>query len=168
MADKNMTQADGCIVDEGLLMAQIGRLLVVRFDERLTPRGFARYRTEWLRAVDSRAKDARIGAFYDIPAWIGITAKERGEWAAMLKSRAVVLKATTASMTLTTPSALIRGALRAIFWLAPPPYPHTVVERQSDAFAFHASHVPGLDPRATQREYDALVRAHAPRLAARG
>jgi hypothetical protein len=150
------------IVDEGLLMATLGPLLVVRIDDRITPQGFARYRAEWLRSVDARPQSARVGAFYDIPNWVGFNAKQRREWADMLKSRAVVLKATTASMTLATPSVIARGALSAIFWLAPPPYPHAVVERRDAAFAFHESHIPGFDAREVAQAYDELVRVHVP------
>jgi hypothetical protein len=151
---------DWPILDEGLLMAMIDRLLVVRIDARLTPKSFARYRHEWLRAVDARPPRAKVGAFYDIPTWVGLQAKQRREWADMLKSREKVLAATTTSMTLTTPSFIARGALRAIFWLAPPPYPHAVVDQRELAFSFHVSHLPGLDGAACAREYDDLVRKH--------
>lgn len=149
------------VVDDGLLMAMIDRLLVVRIDDRLTPASFARYRQEWLRAVDARPPTAKVGAFYDIPAWVGIQAKERRAWAEMLKSREAVLASTTTSMTLTTPSVVARGALRAIFWLAPPPYPHLVVQQRDAAFAFHGVHLSGLDPAACARAYADLVRTHA-------
>ena len=139
------------------MMAFFDRVLVVHLDERLTAASFARYRTEWLASVDARATDAQVGAFYSVPAWAGITAAMRKDWAGMLKSREATLRATTVGMAMATPSLLVRGAMSAVFWLAPPPYPHAVVDTNAAAFEFLARKVQGLDAAAFARRFDDLL-----------
>src|SRR5262249_22819932 len=124
------------VLEPGLAMTMSDRVLVVHIDERLTPAAFARYLEEWKRGVDARPPEARGGAVYDVPGWAGFTAGMRREWGDMLKSREGKLRATTVGMALVTPSLLVRGALRAVFWMAPPPYPHDVVDTNEAAFAF--------------------------------
>lgn len=139
------------------MMAFFDRVLVVHLDERLTAASFARYRTEWLASVDARVTGAQVGAFYSVPAWAGITAAMRKDWAGMLKSREATLRATTVGMAMATPSLLVRGAMSAVFWLAPPPYPHAVVDTNAAAFEFLARKVHGLDAAAFARRFDELL-----------
>ena len=116
-------------------MTYVDRVMVIRIAEDLSARGFSRYIEEWSRSVDARPNDASVYAMYDLPGWPGMTAVQRREWAAMLKSREAKLRLTTRGMVLATPSVVTRGAARAIFWLAPPPYPTAVVETPRAAFA---------------------------------
>jgi hypothetical protein len=145
------------VYEPGLMMAVVDRVLLIRLDRGLTQASFDRYRTEWLRSIDSRSHNARIGALYTIPTWAGVTASMRKQWAEMLKSREDVLRRTTAGMALVTPSPLVRGALSAIFWLAPPPYPTSLVDSPTKGIAFLASKLPGLDVEAVERQYHALT-----------
>jgi hypothetical protein len=149
------------IFEPGLMMAMLDRLLVVHLDARLTPTSFARYRAAWLRAIDARAPQARAGALYAVPTWAGITARMRKDWADMLKSREQTLRATTAGMALVTPSLLVRGALNAVFWLAPPGYPYRVTESLGEGFAFLAQKVPLLDAALCEQQFAELMREYA-------
>jgi hypothetical protein len=125
---------------------------------------------EWARSVDARPPNAGVFAMYDIPEWPGMNAVQRRDWSAMLKSREEVLRRTTRGMVLASPSVLTRGAARAIFWLAPPPYPYAVVDTPWAAFAYVAEKGgPSRDVAAPA--YEGLVKARwreAERLAKSG
>ena len=122
------------IVDDGLVMTHYPGLLVVRLEQELTASAFERYCDAWLRAVDARPSVARVAAIYEMPTWPGLTASQRQRWGSMLKSRQAVLQRTTVGMALASPSMLVRAALTGVFWLAPPPYPHTVLDGPCAAF----------------------------------
>jgi hypothetical protein len=143
----------------GLLMGYVGTTMVVRIGSQLPSATFARYIKEWSRAVEARPESASVFAMYDIPDWPGMTAVQRQQWGDMLKSHERVLRRTTAGMVLATPSRLTRGAARAIFWLAPPPYPYAVVDGTRSAFEFIAARG-GAPQTAANPAYDALVRRH--------
>jgi hypothetical protein len=149
---------DWPVVEPDLLMGYVGNVLVIRIGGSLPAASFRRYTEEWARAVDARPNDAAVFAMYDIPEWPGMTAVQRRDWSAMLKSREAVLRRTTRGMVLASPSLVTRGAARAIFWLAPPPYPHAVVDTPGAAFA-HIAGRGGVADALSGPAYDALVRA---------
>lgn len=151
---------DWPIVEPELLMGYVGPTLVIRIGGKLPASGFARYVKEWSRSVDARPENAEVFALYDIPEWPGMTAVQRKQWAEMLKSRERVLRRTTRGMVLASPSKLTRGAARAIFWLAPPPYPHAVVDTPRAGFA-HIAERGGPSASAASDAYNAFVRRHA-------
>jgi hypothetical protein len=140
-------------------MGYIGPIMVVRLGGLLAASGLARYFAEWKRGVDARPGDAAVFAMYDLPEWPGMTAVQRKEWAGMLKSREDALRKTTRGMLLASPSVLTRGAARAIFWLAPPPYPYTVVATPGAAFDSIAE-LGGPPAGAALLAYDAFVKKH--------
>ena len=147
------------VVEPDLLMGYVGHVMVIRLGGGLSAAGFARYLAEWTRAVDARPALASVFAMYDIPDWPGMTAVQRKDWGALLKSREEVLRRTTRGMVLASPSALTRGGARALFWLAPPPYPHAVVDTTDAAFGYIAEK--GGEPSGPAvAAYDALVRRH--------
>lgn len=102
------------VVAPDLLMGYVGNVMVIRIGAVLPSESFARYLTEWARAVDARPAGAAVFAMYDIPEWPGMTALQRKQWGAMLKSREETLRRTTSGMLLAAPSPLTRGAARAI------------------------------------------------------
>jgi hypothetical protein len=145
------------IIDQGLWMTHVPHLMLTRMTDKLTQRAFERYCEAWQRAIDARPNQARVVAAYDLPSWPGLNAERRSQWARMLKSRERKLRETTAAMTLCSPSALVRGGMTAIFWLAPPPYPHKVVETMDQAFDMAAEHQPALWPADCKNLYSALL-----------
>ncbi len=147
------------VAEPDLLMGYVGSVLVIRIGVDLTATNFARYIQEWSRSVDARPADANVFAMYDLPEWPGMTAVQRKEWAAMLKSRDATLRRTTRGMVLASPSVLTRGAARAIFWLAPPPYPHAVVDTPRAAFA-HIANRGGPPDEPAFAAYQAFVQKH--------
>ena len=60
---------------------------------------------------------------------------------------------------LVTPSLLVRGALQAVYWLAPPPFPATSSAKGSlDGWAYMATRIATpLDPTEALRAYEGLV-----------
>jgi hypothetical protein len=149
------------VVADGLFMAFVDRILCVRIDARFNDESFALYRKEWLRSVDARGPHTRVVAFYDIPTFEGFTARHRKQMAEMLESRKPVLRATTVAMALATPSPIVRGVLRAVYWLAPPPFDHSVVRTTTQGFAFLKEKLPSLDAEGCRRAYEELVRRSA-------
>jgi hypothetical protein len=142
-----------------LLMGYVGPVLAIRIGATFSAAEFARYTEEWARSVDARPDDAAVFALYDVPVWPGMTAVQRREWGTMLKSHEGKLRLTTRGMALASPSALMRGSARAIFWLAPPPYPHAVVDTPRAAFE-HIETLGGPPGKLASFAYDTFVRQH--------
>jgi hypothetical protein len=140
-------------------MGYVGSIMVIRIGGALPSTSLTRYFEEWQRAVDARPAGAAVFAMYDLPEWPGMTAVQRKEWAAMLKSREQTLRQTTRGMLLASPSVLTRGAARAIFWLAPPPYPYAVVDTPAAAFRYIAERG-GPPASVASAAYDAFVAQH--------
>jgi hypothetical protein len=147
------------VAEADLLMGYVDSVLVIRIGVGLTAGNFARYIKEWSRSVDARPANASVFAMYDLPEWPGMTAVQRKEWGAMLKSREATLRQTTRGMVLASPSVLTRGAARAIFWLAPPPYPYAVVDTPGAAFA-HIANRGGPADEPALAAYQAFVQKH--------
>jgi hypothetical protein len=158
LAPPDFMPPDWPVAEPDLLIGYVGNVLVFRIGGALPETSFRRYLVEWTRAIDARPRDAAVFAIYDIPEWPGMTAVQRRDWSAMLKSREAVLRRTTRGMVLASPSVLTRGAARAIFWLAPPPYPHAVVDTPSAAFAYVAAKG-GPPADVALPAYEALVKA---------
>lgn len=155
------------IVDDGLVMTHYPGLLVVRLEQEFTALAFERYCDAWLRSVDARPSVARVAAVYEIPSWPGLTASQRQRWGTMLKSRQEVLERTTVGMALASPSMMVRAAVTGVFWFAPPPYPHTVVDGPCAAFDWAGSRLGDIDIGACLKAYEQLVASRAFRVPAR-
>ena len=149
------------IVDDGLVMTHYPGLLVVRLEQELTATAFERYCDAWLRSVDARPSVARVAAIYEMPTWPGLTASQRQRWGTMLKSRQAVLQRTTVGMALASPSMVVRAALTGVFWLAPPPYPHTIVDGPCAAFEWVGARLGAIDVAACLQAYERLVAGRA-------
>jgi hypothetical protein len=147
------------VAEPELLMGYIGSIMVIRIGGALTSNGFERYLDEWTRSVDARPAEGAVFVMYDMPEWPGLTGVQHKQWGAMLKSREEKLRRTTRGMVLASASALTRGGARSILRLAPPPYPHAVVDTPRAAFLYIAERG-GPTADAATRAYDALVRRH--------
>jgi hypothetical protein len=157
------------IVDEGLLMVGIDDVMIIRVDVSMTDAGFTRHLEEMARAIDERAHGLKIGVLYDCLGGVDSDAGRRQRTADMLASRRAKLAATTAAFSLVTDSALTRGAMRAVFWMAPPPYPWSVSSTLREGFECLRTEMPGLDVDRVLREYDRLkVSAPGPASSVRG
>lgn len=149
------------IVRPGLLMAHIGPVMVVYQDPRLDDANNDIHTLELARAIDARAdQNTQIGVLYDLPTYGSVEAKRQKQLVSMLESRREILKRTTVGFALSTTSMAARGVLRAMFWVAPPPYPYTIVTSPGEGFRYLAGRLPGLDADALDRGYTALLETH--------
>ena len=147
------------VKDDGLLMAYVGPVMGVYLGA-LTDASWARHLTELRRAIDGRRPGVRVGVLYHLPGVNTADAKRRKEAADFLDSRREDLRASTAAYALATPSPIVRGVLRAIYWLSPPPYPYAIVATPREGLAYIATKLDGVVVDRSEREWDRILRAH--------
>ena len=147
------------VKDDGLLMAYVGPVMGVYLGA-LTDASWARHLTELRRAIDGRRPGVRVGVLYHLPGVNTADAKRRKEAADFLESRREDLRASTAAYALATPSLIVRGVLRAIYWLSPPPYPYAIVATPREGFAYIATKLDDVMVDRSEREWDRALRAH--------
>jgi hypothetical protein len=148
------------VVEPGLLMAFVGRVMLVYSGPVLSDQTFDRQLVELASAIDRRDGTIPVGVLYDSP-HADMNASRRKRIGDLLTSRAEKVKETTAAYALATPSALVRGLINAVFWLAPPGYPYAIVSDVSKGLEFLAGHLPELDPVFVEAEYRKLRARHA-------
>lgn len=151
--------SDWPVVERGLIMGYIGPVLVIRISAIFPESSFERYLVEWTRSVDARPNDAAIFALYDIRTWPGMSAVQRRRWGEMLKSREATLRRTTRGMVLASAAPITRAAVRAVFWIAPPPYPHAVVSTTRAGFD-EIERLGGPWAEGARNAYDSFVERH--------
>ncbi len=139
--------------EEGLFMNHLGRVMVVRIEEQISPRAFDRHLAELARAIDLRDEDQRCAVLYDVPWLSSMDALRRRTVASMLNERKAMIRKTNAAFALSTASKLVRGALEAIFWMSPPSFPVHTAESTFEAFSFLQRFLPEVDPRTYDAEY---------------
>jgi hypothetical protein len=147
------------VKDDGLLMAYVGPVMGVYLGA-LTDASWARHLVELRRAIDGRRAGVKVGVLYHLPGTNTADARRRKEAADFLESRRDQLRASTAAYALATPSSIVRGVLRAIYWLSSPPYPHAIVATPREGFAYIATKLEGVPVDRSEREWDAMLRAH--------
>jgi hypothetical protein len=153
------------VVEDGLLMAYVGPVMVVATEREISDAVFDRQMHELEVAFDCIAKhwDPRSGvpggSLWEVVG-TNADATRRKRIGALLDRRRTLLAETTAGFVLATASPLVRGILRAVFWLAPPPYPYAVTADARQGFAFLSTKLPGLDPIAAHADYERLRRHH--------
>lgn len=142
------------IADDGWFMATDERVLLSYMDQRTTPSSFKRHLAalardidEWPEAIGKRA------VLYESPAPAAMSAEQRRQLADMLDQRKDKLRTITSGYVMVTPSAVVRGVLTAVFWIAPPPYPYQVVGTPEEAFRWLATQCPWLDSRRSVERY---------------
>lgn len=138
-------------------MAYLGRVLVIRIDERLTPDAFERFLGELGRAIELRWDNKLCGVIYDIPCEISLDAVRRRRVAEVLSERASLVASMTVGLALASPSKLTRGVLEAIFWMSPPSYAHTAVNTVPEALEFLRQFLPEVEPEEYAFEYRRLL-----------
>lgn len=147
------------VKDDGLLMAYVGPVMGVYLGA-LTDASWARHLVELRRAIDGRRPGTKVGVLYHLPGTNTADARRRKEAADFLESRREELRASTAAYALATPSPIVRGVLRAIYWLSSPPYPYAIVATPREGFAYVATKLEGVVVDRSEREWDRILRAH--------
>jgi hypothetical protein len=120
----------------------------------MTEASFEHFLAEACRSIDECADDTHVAMFLEVREPALMDGRWRKRMANELKARAQKLARTRSAYAMVTSSLVVRSALRVMHWAAPPPYPHTVVGSVEQAFQFIAHHVPGLDAREIQLDYE--------------
>lgn len=146
------------VVDDGWLMMYVGAVQVVWMEGRPPAASFARYVDALATEIDRRSRGARVAVIYciDMPDGISnsIDAGQRKAVTDVLAARQTKLRETVAAYALVTGSSMVRTALRAMFWFAPPPYPNKVVATVREAAKFAAEHLPSVDVNEVERAFE--------------
>ena len=149
------------VVAPGMLMAQVDSTVMNWVGSRaLTEASFSLYLREFENDLQTRGNE-RVTYLVHVEGGRGIDAKQRARVGAMLERYQAVVKRTTLGFAYVTGSAVSRGALRAIFWIAPPPYPYEVTSTLVDGLRFLADKDPRVDPQGVQQRYRSLLQRFA-------
>jgi len=140
----------------GLFMGRIGLVRVTCMTPQISEQTFNYYLELLAREIDQTPLTQRMGVFDHAPE-ASLTAERRNSLGILLKSRAEKLRQITAGYAMVTPSFVVRGALKAIWWMAPPPYPSTVVATTRAGFDAIARWVPGEDAGKLDDTYAAIM-----------
>lgn len=151
------TQPRGWPIDDaGLYMAFLGPVMVVHLDNGLTESSWQRHLHELARAIDTRPPIRKYGVLYHVPAADAVDATRRSEITKLMNAKSAALQRLTGAFSFVTESALARGIMNTIFWVAPPGYPYAVVATTLHGFRFLEDKVPGVDGAACEREFARL------------
>ena len=154
----------GGVVDTGWYRARIGNVDILYVHGRMTDASFEHFVDAARRSIDECGDDEQIAMFMEVLQPVMMDSRWRKRMAGMLKERAEKLRRTRPAYVMVTPSLVVRSALTVIHWAAPPPYPHTVVSSLEEGFDFLARHMPGVNARELQREYEQRRAALLPTL----
>jgi hypothetical protein len=143
-------------IDRGWFMARLDRVVAAYMDERVVAASFDRYLAALAQDIDSADETEQRAVLYETPNPGAVSADQRKKLAALLAARTDKLARVTAGYTLVTPSAIARGVVTAVFWLAPPPYEYSIVATIPEGLAWLAQRTPGLDARTVERSYAAV------------
>jgi hypothetical protein len=142
------------IVDKGWWFLELAGVHVSYLAPSLSDQSYARYIRAMANEIDSTPDSRRRCVFSDVPEPTAGTPARRKMVADMLDSRRDKLARITTGFAMATPSAITRGALTAVFWLAPPPYSWRVVEAPKDAFKWFATLDPAIVPAVLTAQYE--------------
>jgi hypothetical protein len=142
------------VADTGWYRDRIGMVDVAYVHGKMSEASFEHFLAEACRSIDECRDDERVALLLEVLEPALMDSRWRKRMASALKERVDKLARTRPAYAMVTPSLVVRTALKVVHWAAPPPYPHTVVGSLQEGFAFVARHMPGLDARALQAEYE--------------
>jgi hypothetical protein len=108
-------------------------LLIVRFGPDWTPQDFSTYLLWYFQRLQ---RHQQLAVVFDATRARAPSALERRQQADFLREHEGLLRLYCAGAAFVISSAVIRGALTAIFWVQPPVYEHTVVPTVVEATAW--------------------------------
>ena len=146
--------ATGAVSDTGWYRDRIGNVDVAYVHGKMTEQSFEHFLAEACRSIDECGDAEQLAMFVEAVAPVLMDSRWRTRLAASLKQRAEKLARTRPAYAMVTPSFVVRSALKVLHWAAPPPYPHIITGSIEDGFEFIARHLPGVDARALQAEYE--------------
>jgi hypothetical protein len=135
----------------------LGPVIIERLDvKQLGDAGFERYLTELEAGLQARKPGERFAFLTHIVSQDPLSSAQNRAVSEVLKRNGEQVKQTV-SYALCTQSLLVRGAIRFIFMLSPPPFPYVVPARSLDAFAFFARAIPSLSAATLEAQYQGLI-----------
>lgn len=143
----------------GLFFGQIGQVRVVFLGGLISNADFQKFLSLLASDIDERPDTQQMGVLYHIPD-LGANPERRHAIAMTLREREAKLGKITAAYVMVTTSFIVRGVLKAIWWIAPPPYPCQVVATPNEGFTYLARHLPQEDPELLSSTYAALHSTH--------
>lgn len=150
------------LVDTGWFLGYLGRVQLVYMDGRIDDASYDRYLEALAQDIDDRAtRDEAVAILYHVPQPAALTSRRRSLLANVLRERESVVRKNTIAYALATTSALVRGGVKVLFWLAPPPYPNAVVATPDAGFDFLARYAPDLDTSKLSSRYAEIVKEFA-------
>jgi hypothetical protein len=117
-------------------MELAGSIMMIALLPELSDAGWSKHCEALAKSIDARPSGARIGVFYHVEA--SYSRQRALEVANVLKPRATKLRETTAGFVYCTSSAMARVAVRFVFTVAPPPYPHSIVRTVAHGYDYLA------------------------------
>ena len=140
-------------IDRGWFMARFPGIVATYMDARVDDASYARFLFALAEDIDGSSLQQRRGVLYEVPEPGVVGADRRKALGLLLDARRERLGRITAGYVLVTPSAIARGVLTAVFWLAPPPYETHVNATLRDAFVWLAQRVPQLNAAESEHTY---------------
>ena len=140
--------------DSGWYRDRIHNVDIAFVHGTMTEASFGHFLAEACRSIDECPDDGRVAMFLEVVEPALMDSRWRKRLAQALKERAGKLALTRPAYAMVTSSLVVRCALKVMHWVAPPPYPNTVVGTAREAFEFIAHHMPKLDAREIQLEYE--------------
>ncbi|MCH2110098.1 MAG: hypothetical protein MK135_12285 [Polyangiaceae bacterium] len=129
-------------------------VMVTLIDRRMTKAGFE----EYLRWIDNDLRtwpeDRQRVVFYSLMSVSDFGPGQRKQLAKLLNRYRHKLKTITSGYALVTPSAIGRGLLTAVFWLAPPGYPTHICASPEEGFLWLAQYSKNPDVEAWIAGYE--------------
>ena len=149
-------QATDYVAGEGWFFANIGKVNVTFIDDIVDEARFVAFRDAFGRNLDEMPDTGKYCVLHEVRrGGLGEAGRRRaiGE---MLAARKEKLARGIAGYALATESLLVRGTLKALNWLAPPPYESHVVGTPREGIVWLAKRLPEVNPGATLRVYNGL------------
>mgnify|MGYP006999714196 FL=1 len=115
-----------------------GELLITTYYGAAADAQYRAHLEEMDALVESNLRDSsrRWAVIVDASRWLKSTARQRQMHAEWMKRHEEVMRGRTAGIAFVIESALVRGGLTAVLWLAPLPCPHVVVKTLDDAIVW--------------------------------
>lgn len=146
---------------DGWFMANRGPLNLVYLEGETSPRSFQAYLEALARDIDEwPGHEARSVCYWQTGGVASLDPTSRRALSDVLDSRRDKLRRITRGYAFVTESTVARGILVAVFWLAPPPYPHTVESTALAGFKWLAARDDRIAPTDALALFEGLIREY--------
>lgn len=145
------------MVTQGVLVDYIGQLQFLFLNDKMNDVGFAAFVQILGDEIDCRKPDEKVSTLLYCPSGVDLGATRRKAVADLLSSRKAIVSKSTLAFALVTESAQVRGAIQALFWMAPAQYPTYFESTMRDGLTKLALTMPSIDPVGTEYSIQRLI-----------